>query len=181
MQNKNRSNHLVYWISGGLAVSFLMSLLGAFFPPESDMQTLIFKIDDLFAISAFACLGSKATSENYDVGAAGFTVLAIAQGLFLSEIDNPGNWNFESSNTAILFMIPSMFLIAYYYVFPKWLRIAGIIAVIPFLILLIIRSQRGFENTLGDELIMFIIYHSLILCWAWEIWKKRKTSLHNLS
>lgn len=177
MQNQNRKNHLVYWISGGLTISFFMSLLGVFFPSESDPQTIIFKIDDLFAISAFACLGSKATSENYDIGAAGFTVLAIAQGLFLAEIDNPGNWNFESSNMAVLFMVPAMLMISYYNVFPKWLRIGGVIAVIPFIILLMIRTSKGFENTLGYEMILFIIYHLIILCWAWIIWKKRNDKI----
>lgn len=173
MRKINQKNHLVYWISGGLTLSFILSLIGSFFPSESNAQTIFFKIDDLFAISAFACLGSKATSENFDIGAAGFTVLAIAQGLFLAEIDDPGNWNFESSNTAVLFMIPAMLMIAYYYVFPKWLRIGGVISIIPFMILFLIRTSRGFENTLGYELVLFILYHSLILCWAWQIWKKR--------
>jgi hypothetical protein len=177
MKNPNLKKHLVYWISGGLIMSFLMSLTGTFFPAEGYTQTLLYKMDDLFAISAFACLASKATSENFDIGAAGFTVLTIAQSLFLAEIDQPGNWNFETSNTAVLFLIPAMFLISYYYVFPKWLRSLGIISLIPFIILFILRTSKGFETTFAYELLPFTIYHFLILCWAWQIWKKRNDNM----
>lgn len=165
--------HLVYWISAGLLISFILSLTGSVFPSQSSIQTILFKVDALFAISAFACLGSKAASESFDIPAAGFTVLAIAQGLFLAEIDHAGHWNFESSNTAILFMIPAIFMISYYTEFPKWLRIGGIISLIPFIMLIFFREFSGSENTSLYENIVFLIYQTVTLCWAWQIWSKR--------
>ena len=173
---KNIRSHLVYWISGGLLVSFLISLIGSFFPAQSFTQTILFKIDALFAISAFACLGSKATSEQFDIPAAGFNVLAIAQGLFLAEIDHAGHWNYESANTAVLFMIPALLMISYYTVFPKWLRIGGVISLVPFMLLVILRLFTDIQNTSVLENIIYLVYQAVTLCWAWQIWIKRNVN-----
>ncbi len=162
------------WIVFGLTMSFIFSLTGTFFPYQSNVQTIFYKIDALFAISAFACLGSKATSEKYDIAAAGFNVLAIAQGLFLAEIDNPGHWNYETATTAALFMVPSFLMISYYIKFPKWLRIGGIIITIPFMILILLRYVFEPENTSVIESIVYLSYQLITLCWAWQIWKENR-------
>ncbi len=153
-------------------MSFVVSVAGTFFPYQSVIQTILFKIDALFAIAAFACLGSKATSENSDIAAAGFNVLAIAQGLFLAEIDSPGHWNYETATTAALFMIPSFLMISYYRNFPQWLRTAGIIMTVPFIILIILRYLLKFEKTFEIESIVYLSYQIITLCWAWQVWKE---------
>lgn len=165
--------HLPYLISGGLVISFILSLAGSFFPAQSSAQTWLFKIDALFAISAFACLGAKASSEKFDIPSAGFSILAIAQGLFLTEIDHAGQWNYESANIAVLFMIPAVIMISYYFVFPKWLRIGGVLSILPFVILIIVRLTTNITNTSVYENIIFLIYQAVTLCWAWQIWKGR--------
>ncbi|MBK8980959.1 MAG: hypothetical protein IPM38_01260 [Ignavibacteria bacterium] len=169
MENKN--HHLSYFISGGLTLSFILSVIGSLYPVQSFTQTAFFKADALFAISAFACLAAKASGERFDVPAAGFSILAIAQGLFLTEINEVNKWDIATSSLGVLFMIPAFILISYYTLFPKWLRIAGIISIIPFLILLIIRMYTMKENSVVLENIVFLIYQMVTLCWAWEIWK----------
>ena len=171
---KSQDLYLPYFISIGLTVSFILSLTGSFFPPQSTEQTIFFRIDALFAITAYTCLSSKAGSEKFDIPCAGFTVLAIAQGFFISEIDNAHNWNFGSANTGVLFMIPAVIMIAFYTLFPKWLRIGGIISIVPFLILLGLRTFTGTENTTVLENIIFLFHQIITLCWAWQIWKNRK-------
>ncbi len=173
MRNKR---HLIYLISGGLLISFLLSLAGSFFPPQSQVQTLLFKVDALFAISAFACLSAKTSSEKFEIPSAGFSVLAIAQGLFLAEIDKAYHWNFDTSDIGILFMIPAVIMISYYTVFPKWLRIGGIISLIPFVFLLLIRVSTDFQNTSLLENSIFLLYQTVTLCWAWQIWLTRNDS-----
>ena len=158
---KNQDLYLPYFISIGLTVSFILSLTGSFFPPQSTEQTIFFRIDALFAITAYTCLSSKAGSEKFDIPCAGFTVLAIAQGFFISEIDNADNWNFGSANTGVLFI-------------QKWLRKGGIISIVPFLILLGLRTFTGTENTTVLENIIFLFHQIITLCWAWQIWKNRK-------
>jgi hypothetical protein len=170
---KNQNAHLPYLISIGLLVSFILSLAGTLFPADSAGQTLLFKLDALFAISAFSCLSAKAASDKFDIASAGFVVLAIAQGLFLSEIDRAGQWNFETASIGILFMIPAVFMISYYLLFPKWLRLGGMISMIPFMILLYIRQFSASENTIILENIVFLIYQTVTICWAWQIWKNR--------
>jgi len=169
MDNKN--SHLPYFIFGGLVISFILSLIGSLFPPQGFTQTMFFKIDALFAISAFACLASKTTSEGFDIPSAGFSILAIAQGLFLAEIDVANKWNFASESLGVLFMIPAVILISYYTVFPKWLRIAGIVSIIPFIVILLIHEFSGERDTAVFENIVFLIYQMVTLCWAWQIWK----------
>ncbi|MEP7146538.1 MAG: hypothetical protein ABI792_05975 [bacterium] len=155
-------------------MSFVVSLAGTFFPYQSNIQTILFKIDALFAIAAFACLGSKATSENSDIAAAGFNVLAIAQGLFLAEIDIPGHWNYESSTTGALFMIPSFLMISYYSRFPRWLSMLGIGMTIPFITLIILRYIFDIEETSIVESIVYLSYQLITMCWAWQIWKENQ-------
>ncbi|MCY7363701.1 MAG: hypothetical protein LH629_16780 [Ignavibacteria bacterium] len=167
------NTHIPYFITFGLVLSFIFSLTGSFFPSESNIQTILFKIDALFAITAFTCLAAKSSSEKFDLPAAGFTVLAIAQGLFLAEISQADNWDYSSQSTGVLFMIPSVIMISYYEIFPKWLRIGGIISVIPFVILFIVRLNSGIENTTIFEIIIFLFYQTVTLCWAWQIWKQR--------
>lgn len=159
------------WIVISLLCSFACSIIGSFFPAQSQTQTTFFTFDALFAISAFACLGSKATSDNSDVAAAGFNVLAISQGLFLAEIVKPLHWDYESAVTAILFMIPALTMISTYKIFPKWLRIAGAFTPAPFIIFLLIRRIMNLEHTFVIENIIYIVYQAVTLCWAWQIWK----------
>ncbi|MDQ3194151.1 MAG: hypothetical protein M3P82_04035 [Bacteroidota bacterium] len=170
----DKKKSLNNWIVSGLIMSFLISLAGSFFPYQSNIQTMLFKIDALFAIAAFACLGSKATSENSDIAAAGFNVIAIAQGLFLAEVDNPGHWNYETATTAALFMIPSFLMISYYTKFPTWLRTAGIVMTVPFIILVILRNFVDLEKMSLVESIVYLSYQLITLCWAWQIWKENK-------
>lgn len=177
MDNKN--SHLSYFISGGLVLSFILSLVGSLYPEQSLIQTTLFKIDALFAISAFSCLAAKSSGERFDVAAAGFSILAIAQGLFLSEIDQVNKWNYASESLGVLFMIPAFFMISYYTIFPKWLRISGVISIIPFIALLIIRSTVGEENTALMENIVFLLFQLVTLCWAWEIWKLSELKTKN--
>ncbi|MEO8665814.1 MAG: hypothetical protein ABI462_09980 [Ignavibacteria bacterium] len=171
---EDKSRSLNNWIVVGLIMSFIVSLAGTFFPYQSSAQTILYKIDALFAIAAFACMGSKATSEKYDIAAAGFNVLAIAQGLFLAEIDDPGHWNYETASTAALFMVPSFLMISYYTKFPKWLRISGIIITIPFMTLIFLRYFFKMENTSLLESIVYLTYQLITLCWAWQILKENK-------
>ncbi len=165
---------ITVWIAGGIAFSFLISVIGTFFPSQSSIQTILFKVDALFAIAAFACLGSKATSEKFDIPAAGFNVLAIAQGLFLAEVDQPHHWNYESATAAALFMIPSLLMISYYKIFPKWLRVGGIIITIPFIVLILLRYVWHMENTFIIESAVYLSYQTVTLCWAGQIWNEDK-------
>jgi len=170
----NFKTHLPFFITSGLVLSFTFSLIGSFFLHESQIQTILFKIDGMFAITAFACMASKLTSDGYDIPSAGFNVLAIAQGLFLAEIDQANNWNYSTQSTGVLFMIPALIMIAYYDNFPKWVRYGGIISVIPFVVLFIARNYFGDRNTIDYEVVIFLIYQTVTLCWAWQVWKNKE-------
>jgi hypothetical protein len=174
MSNQKYKTHLCYWISFGLLFSFLTSLSGSFLPYQSFFQNLLFKLDGLFAVCAFACLASKATSENYDLAGAGFTMLAISEGLFLASMDQEGHSGDEATITAVFFMIPSFILISYYQKFPKWLHIAGILSTIPFLVLVIIYYATHSAPAPVMRYIVYLLYQFITLCWAWQIWKDRK-------
>ena len=176
MIKQKHKTHLRYWISLGLLSSFLVSFTGSFFPYESSIQILLFKLDGLFAVCAFACLAAKATSENYDLAGAGFTILAISEGLFLTGMDQPGHLGDEANVTAVFFMIPSFLLISYYEKFPKWLHIAGILSTVPFLVLLIIYYSTNAAPTPVMRYIVYLSYQFITLCWAWQVWKEKKNT-----
>ena len=169
----NQKNHLAYWISFGLLLSFIVSLIGSFFPYEGKVQTILFKLDGLFAVTAFACFAAKASSEKADLPAAGFTILAISEGLFLSTIEESANPGDEILITAVLFMIPSFLLISYYKLFPRWLHIAGILSTVPFVTLVIIYYSNGFLPGPILKYTVYLTYQLILLCWAWHVWKDR--------
>jgi hypothetical protein len=173
MSNIKDKKHLSYWISFGLLLSFVFSFTGSFLGYQSSAQILLFKIDGLFAVCAFACLASKTTSEGYDLAAAGFTILAISEGLFLGTMDQKGHSGDEANITAVLFMIPSFLLISYYGKFPKWLHIAGILSTIPFLTLVIIYFISNLTPGPVMKYVVYLSYQLVTLCWAWQIWKQR--------
>lgn len=166
--------HLPYFIVTGLALSFVFSLTGSFFPLQSPVQNFFFKIDALFAVTAFSCLASKATSEGHDIPAAGFTVLAIAQGLFLAEIGRDYDWDYSTGTVAVLFMIPSLIMISYYTEFPKWVRVLGVVSVIPFVVLMLVRDFYGKANTDIYEIVIFLLYQLVTLCWAFYTFRSIK-------
>src|SRR5262245_32227636 len=114
MIRQKHKTHLRYWISFGLLSSFVASFTGSFFPYQSLLQTILFKLDGLFSLCAFAGLAAKATSEDYDLAGACFTILAISEGLFLASMDQPGQSGNEATITAVFFLIPSFLLISYY-------------------------------------------------------------------
>jgi hypothetical protein len=174
MASLKNKTHIKYWICFGLLLSFLLSLAGSFFPHQSFTQTLLYKIDGLFATCAFACLVSKAASEGYDLAAAGFTILAISQGLFLAHIDEPGHWKDESATTAVFFMIPSFIMITYYAKFPKWLHVAGIISTVPFLTLIVMNNIENYKPGPVIKNTVYLTYQFITLCWAWYTWNDRK-------
>jgi hypothetical protein len=134
---------------------------------------LLFKLDGLFAVCAFACLAAKAGSEGFDLASAGFTMLAISEGLFLATMDQPGHSANEGNITAVFFMIPSFLLISYYGKFPRWLHIAGILSTLPFIILVIIYYCSRFVPGPVLKYIVYLSYQFITLCWAWQIWKQR--------
>lgn len=169
-------SQIPYFISGGLLLSFIFSVAGSFFPPQSLEQTALFKIDAMFAIMAFSCLSAKLSSEKFLIPSAGFAVLAISQGMFLAEIDQADRWNYSSQVIGVLFMLPAVIMISYYNLIPKWLRITGVLAVVPFILLFIDRYLNGPAHTAVYENIIFLLYQIVTLCWAWQIWKNRKLS-----
>ncbi len=174
MNVQKYKTHIHHWISFGILGSFLFSLTGSFLPYQGAAQTLFFKIDGLFAICAFACLATKATSEGFDLVAAGFTVLAIAEGLFLTSLDQPDNLNDEVIFTGAFFMIPSFISITYYGKFPKWLHIAGILSTVPFIGFIIVHYSNNFTPGPILKYVVYLVYQIITLCWARQIWKQRK-------
>lgn len=167
-------SHISYFISGGLVLSFIFSFIGALFPSHGLTQTVLFKIDAMFAIVSFSCLSAKLSSEKFLIPSAGFAILAISQGMILSEIDSLERWNYSSQIIGVLFMVPAVIMISYYSEIPKWLRIFGVLSIVPFLILLLDKHFFGAVNTIVYENFINLLYQIIALCWAWQIWKNRE-------
>lgn len=174
MSNQKNLIHLSYWITFGLVLSFIFSVAGNCYPHQSVTQTMLFKIDALFGLAAFACLGAKATTEGYDLAAAGFNMLAISQGLFLLQIDQPGKWNYEAGITGSMFLLPALVMISYYASFPTWLRIAGVVAALPFLSFAVLWFGAEYIPTPIFGNCAYLFYQLVTVAWAVYVWKNRK-------
>jgi hypothetical protein len=139
MSEIRQQRHIVYINIVLFFVNALLGFVGAFLPQFGIAQNTAWKLGEACFIAACTITGFKMAREHWDIPAAGFAMLAIAYGVFFA------GQNFINASNGItmvadgvLLYLPAMFLITYYTRFPFWVRILGLIACIPFAIILIL-------------------------------------------
>ena len=116
-------------IAGGLVVGAVLGF-GGNFVEQANIQSLLYGLSALGLILASVLLAVEHTSAGHRVAAAGFALLALGETRVLNPTDVPGG---EASFAAgVLLYAPGLLLIALSPWAPRWVRIVGAIAAVPF-------------------------------------------------
>jgi hypothetical protein len=174
MSFEKNQKHLGWWCSVPLVIGFVLEIAGILFPAHSKIQNIFFQIVLILETTGYACLAVKTAMEHWHIPAAGFTILAIATGIFFSQIKLDATINYEEGVSGVLFIIPAMALVCYYAVFPWWLRIMGLVSTLPFIYLLYeIYKGKYTPNSIIEDA-AFIIFELTTLGWAWYTFKDER-------
>ncbi|MGH2788730.1 MAG: hypothetical protein ACRDJV_12650 [Actinomycetota bacterium] len=113
----------------GLGVGAVLGFGGNFFEP-GNAQNVLYGLSALGLILASVLLAVQHASVGNRLAAAGFALLALGEARLLNPTDVPGG---EASFAAgVLIYAPGLLMIALSSWAPRWIRLVGAIAAIPF-------------------------------------------------
>lgn len=133
----------------------------------------MWQVGGLFFIAGTSLYAAKLHTEKWHISSAGFILLSIGQGISFAE---PDPTNIESLASAFMVFLPGMFFIAYYSGFPKWLRLLGLLAVVPVLVAIVKIDSSNF-NPSSDYIYVVISYILIQLVsfgWVYYIFRPYK-------
>lgn len=159
----------------GYVLNFAFGLGGSFFPQESFWQMTLWQCGDSLAIMASVLASRYVGSRGSNIVAGGFSLLGISYGVsFASSSINAINE--EKMGTIILPLVPAMLLISLGAFFPKWLRFATLLVVVPFFFMYqnVLHGTYHFDNL--SNALAYSGIQILGLAWSILIWKDYRKS-----
>ena len=128
-----------------IAVCYSSSLLfgwsGTLQPAASFAQLLLFQIGNALAISASVMAGRYTGLRGQHVAASAYILLGITHGISLAALGR-SSINAERGMTMVMPMFPALVFMFWCDLYPRWLRIAGIVPVV-FFTMVYIYVHRG--------------------------------------
>ena len=116
-------------IVGGLVVGAVLGFSGNFVE-QGNVQSVLYGISALGLILSSVLLAVDHASVGHRLAAAGFLVLALGETRVLNPTDAPGG---EASFAAgVLLYVPALLMIALSTWAPRWVRLVGAAAAVPF-------------------------------------------------
>ena len=89
---------------------------------------------------------AKLHTDKWHISSAGFILLSIGQGIIYTMQNSALSKETQSLFAAgIMVFFPGMLLLCYYSGFPLWLRIFGLVATLPFLVIMIKIDSLNFD------------------------------------
>ena len=171
-------------IIAGFFLEAAFGIIGAALPQNSFFQIFFWELGAMSLIASSTLMAVKLARQNWDIPAAGYTSLAIAQGVFYSVLSNEntieGNMDSFALGSGVILLLPSMLLIFYYKVYPLWLRILGVVICVPFLILMY-QVYDGEHVNLTSILnaVSFSLLQITSLCWGVVILRSMRSDEAN--
>ncbi|MFI5134260.1 MAG: hypothetical protein ACHQD9_00275 [Chitinophagales bacterium] len=149
--------------------------------PSYEITLFLEKFSVGLYLFASTVQGLSLTEEKKTMPAAGFTMMAIAQGVIFTTYFEPNNLegntqSYELFDGGLLLFFPAMILISFYHQFPIWVKTLGIISCVPFLIDYIIFEQTKHYTPVLDTVYMVaqIMLETTAVIWSIFIWKNYK-------
>ncbi len=116
-------------IMGGLVVGAVLGF-GGNFVEQNDPKSVLYGLSALGLILASVLLAVEHAARGHRLAAAGFALLALGETRVLNPTDVPGG---EASFAAgVLLYAPGLLMIALSTWAPRWVRVIGAIAAVPF-------------------------------------------------
>lgn len=156
---------------------------------DKEGREVIYKFVDAIFITGTILVAMKLAREGWDMAAAGYTLLSIAWGVFFLAKDfQEQTVGVDILASSFYFLLPSMILIFFYTPFPLFLKVIGLLTIVPSLIgLIFIKTDVAKSDYLLWRKISYQAVHITSLCWGFFfLWqyrkatKKMKSELENL-
>lgn len=191
MESSKEARHIRQTIAFGFIGSFVCMAASFCFPVDFSGEVPVYPKATLllneacYGLLIFGCtiMGIKLADDKRVLPSAGFTMLAIAQGVtFITnfEVQHFTEEEFKKGYeimTGMLFMmLPAMWLIARYTDFPRWLNWLGLITCVPLAVGAIMFQTDAAEfNTIEKVLGLGYVFTELTaLCWGIRVLKVKE-------
>jgi len=171
------------WISlGCFILSLVVGMIGSSFSFGSHAQLVSYSINDTLALAACVLAGRYVGSRGNHVAAAGFVMMGIVHGISAGGIGSSGI-SLDSVRLVIP-LLPSIVFIAWCTLFPVWLRIVGMISIMPF-IAMYWRVFHGLEYDHWTTYLAYVLLAIVEIVWGVylvvDYWRLRPTSTSSAS
>ena len=193
LTEQKKIKHVGFTIAIGFIGSFAAFAFSFLFPPDKSKDIWVMPEASMIAqeislaLYIFGCtvFGLKLAEEKKTLPAAGFTMMAIAQGvyfiLYFMNLESPEKL-IEGYNTfcgMLYLLLPAMILIALYAEFPRWVNFMGIIACIPNIMVYIkFMSTKKYDNELDFlSFISLILFNITSLIWGIFVLRNMKRDI----
>jgi len=170
MSLEREEKHLPVLIAICFAGNFILGGIGQAFPLNSFGQMFSWQWSGLLFMAGTSLYAAKLHTDKWHISSAGFILLSIAQGIIYS-MQNLG-FSKESESlfaAGIMVFFPGMALLCYYSGFPVWLRIFGLTATLPFLLIMAKIDMRHFDvrKDMWLSIAGFIMLQLTGICWSY--------------
>ena len=122
-----------YFSLAGYLVYLVCGFIGGAMPNESFGQAVSWQLGSGGAISANVIAGIWLARRGEDLAAAGFTMLGIVYGVYFASIVIE-HIDIRMGAAAVLLMIPAQILITFCRLFPIWVKVAGVLVCVLFIV-----------------------------------------------
>ena len=147
---------------------------------DKEGREVIYKFVDAIFITGTILVAMKLAREGWDMAAAGYTLLSIAWGVFFLAKDfHEQTVGVDILASSFYFLLPSMILITFYAPFPLFIKVIGLLTIVPSLIgLIFIKTDAAKADYLLWRKISYQVVHITSLCWGffflWQYIKATK-------
>jgi hypothetical protein len=148
MSLEREERHLPILISICFAGNLIFGGLGSLFPQGYFWQIFSWQCGSLLFLAGAALYAAKLATERWHISSAGFILLSIGQGLFFAlQNSNSAEEFLPGYASGIMAFIPGMLFLCYYSGFPVWLRVYNLVAMLPFVIVLVKIDMKSMDLT----------------------------------
>jgi hypothetical protein len=146
MSLQREEKHLPLLIASCFVANFILGGIGQAFPMYSFGQIFSWQLSSLVFMTGTSLYAAKLHTDKWHISSAGFILLSIGQGIIYTMQNTEMSKESESLFAAgIMVFFPGMLLLCYYSGFPVWLRIFGLIATLPFLVIMIKIDGQNYD------------------------------------
>jgi hypothetical protein len=183
MTIKREEKHLPVLITICFVGNFILGGIGQAFHDGSFGQLFAWQWASLLFMSGTSLYAAKLHTDKWHISSAGFILLSIGQGLIYTMQDS--GFSKESQAlfaSGIMVFLPGMVFLCYYSGFPIWLRMIGLLSMLPFLVIMIKidmqqydREKDAWINSIG-----FILLQVIGIGWSYfAIRPYKKVAIQN--
>lgn len=161
-------------IVGGLVVGAVLGL-GGNFVEHGDIRSVLYGLSALGLILASVLLAVEHASTGHRRAAAGFALVALGETRVLNPTDVPGGE--ASFAVGVLLYVPGLLMIALSPWAPRWVRLIGAIAAIPFAVhSLIYLSGGAVDSTDPIAGVGYALFTITIIGWILTVHRSQRST-----